>query len=46
MIDSHCHLADKAFDADRAEVIQRASGAGVSRLIAIADSLPEGEKCH
>ncbi len=45
MIDSHCHLADKAFDADRAEVIQRASGAGVSRLIAIADSLPEGEKC-
>ncbi len=45
MIDSHCHLADKKFDADLAAVIDRARGAGVSPLITIADSLPEAEKC-
>lgn len=45
MIDSHCHLADKAFDADRDAVIARAREAGVSAMITIADSLEEGEKC-
>ena len=45
MIDSHCHLADKAFDADRDAVITRAFALGVSRLVTIADSLPEAEKC-
>lgn len=45
MIDSHCHLADKAFDADRAEVIARALEAGVTQMITIADDLTEGEKC-
>jgi len=45
MIDSHCHLADKAFDADRDAIIARAFALGVSRLVTIADSLPEAEKC-
>ncbi len=45
MIDSHCHLADKAFDADRDAVIARAREAGVSAMITIADSFEEGEKC-
>jgi len=35
MIDSHCHLDDSKFDADRAETIQRALDAGVSQLLAI-----------
>lgn len=45
MIDTHCHLADKAFDADREVVLQRAREVGVSHMIVIADSLDEGEKC-
>lgn len=45
MIDSHCHLADKAFDTDRDAMIKRAFDAGVSRMITIADSLPEAEQC-
>jgi TatD DNase family protein len=45
MIDSHCHLADKQFDSDLEEVIARAKEAGVTRMVTIADSLPEAEKC-
>lgn len=45
VIDSHCHLADKAFDADRDAVIERAFAAGVTAMVAVADSLPEAEKC-
>jgi TatD DNase family protein len=46
MIDSHCHLADKAFDPDRGTVIVRARNAGVSAMVTIADSLEEAEKCR
>jgi TatD DNase family protein len=35
LVDSHCHLDDKQFDPDRAEVIQRARQAGVERMMAI-----------
>lgn len=45
MIDTHCHLADKKFAKDLPEVLERAKNAGVERMIAIADSLEEGEKC-
>jgi TatD DNase family protein len=45
MIDSHCHLADTAFDADVDAVLLRAKEAGVEACICIADSLPEAEKC-
>jgi TatD DNase family protein len=34
-IDSHCHVTADAFAEDRAEVLARASAAGVERLIAI-----------
>jgi len=33
MIDTHCHLFDKAFDADRAAVVQRAQAAGVAHML-------------
>ena len=33
MIDSHCHLNFDAYDADRAEVIERAAAADVTRII-------------
>ena len=35
MIDSHCHLDDPAFDADREAAIQRALDAGVELMVAI-----------
>jgi TatD DNase family protein len=38
-IDSHVHLADPAFDADRDEVIVRARDAGAQALVCIGESL-------
>ena len=40
LVDTHCHLADAQFDADRADVVARARAGGVSHVIVIADSLP------
>ena len=37
-IDSHCHLADPAFDADRDEAVQRAREAGAVALVCIGES--------
>ncbi len=45
LIDSHCHLADAKFSADLDVVIVRAGLAGVDRMICIADSITESEKC-
>jgi TatD DNase family protein len=38
LVDAHCHLADPAFDADRAAVLARAAAAGVTHIIVVADS--------
>jgi TatD DNase family protein len=38
-IDSHVHLADPAFDADRDAVVERAGRAGASALVCIGESL-------
>jgi len=37
-IDSHCHLADPAFDADGDDVIARARAAGAAALVCIGES--------
>lgn len=39
LIDSHVHLTDLKFDADRDDVIARARQAGVAEMIAVADTL-------
>jgi TatD DNase family protein len=36
IIDTHAHLTDPKFDGDREEVLQRAFGAGISRIIEIS----------
>jgi TatD DNase family protein len=38
-IDSHAHLADPAFDTDRAEVVARARAAGARAIVCIGESI-------
>ncbi len=38
MIDSHCHLADDAFEADLSEVIHRAREGGLSDVLCVVDA--------
>ena len=44
LVDTHCHLGDAAFDPDRDAVLARASAAGVSHVVVIAESLPASER--
>lgn len=44
MIDSHAHLADPAFDADRADVIARARQAGLTAIVCIGESLSAADR--
>ena len=43
MIDSHCHLADEAFDGDLEQVVERAQGAGVGAALSMVDPTSEAE---
>ena len=45
-IDSHSHLADAAFDADRDAVIDRASAAGARLVVCIGASLVDGTRAR
>ncbi|HEU5041393.1 MAG TPA: TatD family hydrolase [Gemmatimonadales bacterium] len=38
LIDTHCHLADPAYDADRSAVLERAWQGGVARVVCIGES--------
>jgi len=44
MIETHCHLCDSSYDADRDAVIGRAFTSGVTKIIEIAESPPVWEK--
>lgn len=45
LIDSHCHLIDPRFDADREETIRRAREAGVRTMVTIplGPTIPDGQ---
>ncbi len=43
MIDSHCHLADEAFQDDLDAVIERARGSGVDGALCVLDATNEAE---
>jgi TatD DNase family protein len=45
-IDSHAHLADPAFDSDRAEVIARAQSAGAEAVICIGESVHSASRAR
>jgi TatD DNase family protein len=38
LVDTHCHLCDSAYDADRAEVVRRAREAGVGHVVVVGES--------
>ncbi|HMA43084.1 MAG TPA: TatD family hydrolase [Gemmatimonadales bacterium] len=44
LVDAHCHLADGAFDADRADVLARARRSGVGHVVVIGESLAGSER--
>ena len=43
--DTHCHLDDPQFDADRDAVLQRAAEAGVGRMVCVGTDLPSSLRC-
>ena len=44
LIDTHTHLCDPAFDADRAAVLERAATAGVGAVVSVSETLAEVER--
>jgi len=44
LIDTHCHLADPAYDADRLAVLARAWAVGLARIVVIGESPSTAER--
>lgn len=44
IIDTHTHLCDKDFDADREEVLKRAEAAGVCTVITVAEDMADAQR--
>lgn len=43
-VDSHCHLTDHQFDADRTEMLRRARRVGVERILTVASHRSDSER--
>jgi TatD DNase family protein len=44
MIDTHCHIHDRKFDADRDAVVERARAAGVTAMLTIGEDLADSAR--
>jgi TatD DNase family protein len=44
IIDTHAHLCDSVFDADLAEVLSRARGAGITGIVCVGESLEDARR--
>lgn len=44
LTDTHTHLCDAVFDADRSAVIARAEAAGIGAIVAVGETLADAEK--
>lgn len=44
LFDTHCHLDEEAFDVDRADVVSRATAAGIARLLTIGTTAPTSRR--
>lgn len=43
LIDTHAHLCDPVFDADRSEILKKAEAAGISAVIAVGENMKDAE---
>jgi TatD DNase family protein len=41
VVDTHAHISDAAFDADRAAVLERAAAAGVGAVVAVSETVED-----
>lgn len=44
LIDTHAHLCDPMFEADRGQVLERAAAAGIEAVIAVGETINDAEK--
>ena len=44
LVDTHCHLADAAYEPDRAEVLERAWAAGLAHVVVIGESAAASDR--
>ena len=44
LVDTHAHICDPLFDADREEVLRNAAAAGVGAVIAVGENISDARK--
>jgi TatD DNase family protein len=44
LIDTHCHLADPAYDPDRAQVLDRAWDSGLAHIVVVGESVAASDR--